>query len=233
LFLPYTPSSDNDVLQIHRDAARKALVKYLGLLQHTGIDHASLTYLCPAPSLPLPSPLKLLFIAMTRIPSTLIHPLGVLFAPVYAIHVPGYILGSVTSRLLPKEREYEAVAQFKVIFGGLGAGLGYAVTVRGLIYSLRQLGAGAWRIPLSTTSFGFASRYLTSALTWLHRSGAVNLFVALGRSLVVPHNSGLTAHLKSSASTIIIGYVAMWSVIRWHNALVDGQLTLHIHLVRF
>ncbi|KAG6884756.1 hypothetical protein C0993_008495, partial [Termitomyces sp. T159_Od127] len=101
------------------DAAKTALVTYYSLLYYTGISHSSLTSLLPIN--PRPPFIRLIRSAM-HVPLAFFS--FVVFLPPMLLHVPAYIIGNLAARLLANPGGIESEAQFKVIFGGFGLGIG-------------------------------------------------------------------------------------------------------------
>ncbi|KAK7033112.1 glycoside hydrolase family 5 protein [Favolaschia claudopus] len=115
----FSPSEDPELT-----TTKRALTKYLSLLQHTRITHAQLRDLKPH-SKPSGSTFVFRFIALAL--RTLLNPSFLLFIPPFIAHIPAYLFAWLGSRLAPPGEE-ESPAQFKVILGGFGAGLGAGIS---------------------------------------------------------------------------------------------------------
>lgn len=121
LFFPASSEEDEELISLKR-----ALTKYFSLLHYTNISHAHLAYLVPDPTT-LPTRL---FISrfMFTVLRTLLNPSFLLFIPPFIAHIPAYLFAGLGSKYLAPPGEEESQAQFKVILGGLGAGLGAGVS---------------------------------------------------------------------------------------------------------
>ncbi|KAJ6513275.1 hypothetical protein C8R45DRAFT_963074 [Mycena sanguinolenta] len=105
-------------------SVKGALTKYFSLLQYSNITHAQLNQLQPHGKPPSRLfALRFIFIAL----STLLNPSFLLFIPPLIAHVPAYLFARLGSALAPPGEE-ESQAQFKIILGGFGAGLGAGIS---------------------------------------------------------------------------------------------------------
>ncbi|KAJ7158776.1 glycerol-3-phosphate-1-acyltransferase [Mycena filopes] len=117
LFTPSSPEQDSELVNVKR-----ALTKYFSLLHYTNLTHAEVDQLIhgygsfPAQSFIV----RFVFIALR----TLLNPSFLLFIPAFISHLPAYLLAGLGSKYLAPPGEEESQAQFKVILGGIGAGLG-------------------------------------------------------------------------------------------------------------
>ncbi|KAJ7637743.1 hypothetical protein DFH06DRAFT_1219107 [Mycena polygramma] len=113
----FSPSEDPELVSVKR-----ALTKYFALLHYTNITHAELEQLIKGydttPSLSFI--FRFIFIAFR----TLLNPSFLLFIPPFIAHIPAYLFAGLGSKYLAPAGEEESQAQFKVILGGIGAGLG-------------------------------------------------------------------------------------------------------------
>lgn len=148
-------------------------------------------------------------------------------APVHLVYAPAYILGSFSASILAGKEE-EAVAQYKVIFGGLGC----------VVCSL-MAGWRYWQ--------AFASRFLSNTslkILFIRIADEANGFVIRTTSNMPPRFqisfSGLVdsckSILKKAVDLItqdrsingrilnIIGTMAfVWIITRWHLSIIDGS----------
>ncbi|KAJ7603789.1 glycerol-3-phosphate O-acyltransferase [Mycena polygramma] len=112
----FSPSEDPELVSVKR-----ALTKYFALLHYTNITHAELEQLIKGydttPSLSFI--FRFIFIAFR----TLLNPSFLLFIPPFIAHIPAYLFAGLGSKYLAPAGEEES-QQFKVILGGIGAGLG-------------------------------------------------------------------------------------------------------------
>ncbi len=100
---------------------KNSLLEYHALLNHASLSHAELCVISYTPEAPIPA----FYSVVASIPLAAHRALVYFpfFAPALLAHVPAYILGSISARqFAPKY--VEARAQFKVIFGGMGIGVG-------------------------------------------------------------------------------------------------------------
>ncbi|KAJ7274413.1 hypothetical protein B0H12DRAFT_1088579 [Mycena haematopus] len=101
-------------------SVKRTLTKYFSLLQYSNITHAQLHQLKEHGKHPSPFfAFRFIFIVL----STLLNPSFLLFIPTFIAHIPAYLFARLGSTLAPPGEE-ESQAQFKIILGGLGAGLG-------------------------------------------------------------------------------------------------------------
>lgn len=118
LFSPSSSSEDAELASVKR-----ALTKYFSLLHYTNITNAHLAFLVPD-STTLPSRSFILRRFIFTLLRTLLNPSFLLFIPPFVAHIPAYLFAGLGSKYLAPPGEEESQAQFKVILGGLGAGLG-------------------------------------------------------------------------------------------------------------
>ncbi|KAJ7127013.1 hypothetical protein C8R44DRAFT_780182 [Mycena epipterygia] len=118
LFSPSSSSEDAELTSVKR-----ALTKYFSLLHYTNITNAHLAFLVPD-STTFPSRIFILRRFIFTLLRTLLNPSFLLFIPPFIAHIPAYLFAGLGSKYLAPPGEEESQAQFKVILGGLGAGLG-------------------------------------------------------------------------------------------------------------
>lgn len=108
--------------------ARTALLRYYSLLHYSTISHAHLTALLPNLRQPsLPTRVRATSLALRQLLATVLHPRFLVFLPPLLAHIPAYALAGLAKRTLASPREEETHAEFKAIFGMIGAGATYAV----------------------------------------------------------------------------------------------------------
>ncbi|KAJ7494712.1 hypothetical protein B0H11DRAFT_2003083 [Mycena galericulata] len=101
---------------------KRALIKYFSLLHYTHISNAHLAFLVPDCAT-LPTRLFIFRFVFTVL-RTVLNPSFLLFIPPFIAHIPAYLFAGLGSKYLAPPGEEESQAQFKVILGGLGTGLG-------------------------------------------------------------------------------------------------------------
>ncbi|KAJ7475828.1 glycerol-3-phosphate-1-acyltransferase [Mycena latifolia] len=121
LFSPSPSSEDAELVSVKR-----ALTKYFSLLHYTNITNAHLDFLLPDYTT-LPTRLFVLKFMLTVF-RTLLNPSFLLFIPPFIAHIPAYFFAALGSKYLAPAGEEESQAQFKVILGGLGTGLGVGLS---------------------------------------------------------------------------------------------------------
>lgn len=99
-----------------------ALTKYFSLLHYTNITHTEVEQLLKGYNT-LPSRFFIFRFILLAL-RTLLNPSFLLFIPSFITHIPAYLFAGLGSKYLAPAGEEESQAQFKVILGGIGAGLG-------------------------------------------------------------------------------------------------------------
>ncbi|KAI9063659.1 glycerol-3-phosphate-1-acyltransferase [Trametes sanguinea] len=117
------------------EKARHSLLKYHSLLSYANISHSSLWGILPDHSV-RPSRSRAMGIFVRQLLTMALHPRFVLFLPTFILHLPGYATALLARRLLTKEGEEEAHAQFKAVFGGLGVTAVYVGVTRLIVRRL-------------------------------------------------------------------------------------------------
>ncbi|KAJ7773248.1 glycerol-3-phosphate-1-acyltransferase [Mycena metata] len=118
----FSPSSEDAELV----SVKRALTKYFSLLHYTNLTHAEVDQLIHGyGSFPAQSFIFRFLLITLR---TLLHPSFLLFIPAFITHIPAYLFAGLGSKYLAPPGEEESQAQFKVILGGIGAGLGAGVS---------------------------------------------------------------------------------------------------------
>jgi glycerol-3-phosphate O-acyltransferase/dihydroxyacetone phosphate acyltransferase len=117
LFSPSASSEDTELVMV-----KLALTKYFSLLHYTNITHAEVEQLLKGNST-LPSRFFIFRFILLAL-RTLLNPSFLLFIPSFIAHIPAYLFAGLGSKYLAPAGEEESQAQFKVILGGIGAGLG-------------------------------------------------------------------------------------------------------------
>jgi len=146
----FSPSEDPELA-----STKRALTKYFSLLQYSNITHEQLHQLNPSGKSAGPSFIfRFIFIAFR----TLLNPSFLFFIPPFIAHIPAYLFAGLGSRLAPSGEE-ESQAQFKVILGGFGAGLGAGISS----YWITKL-AKAFDTPLLKQT-GLRSKFFLWAFT--------------------------------------------------------------------
>ncbi|KAJ7104178.1 glycerol-3-phosphate-1-acyltransferase [Mycena belliarum] len=151
LFSPSVFSENAEITSV-----KCALTKYFSLLQYAKITNAHLAFLLPDTA-KLPSRL-FVFHFLFAVLRTLLNPSFLLFIPPFIAHIPAYLLAGLGSKYLAPAGEEESQAQFKVILGGLGTGIGaglssYWVTRLASVSNSRLLNGGGARSKLFLWSF--------------------------------------------------------------------------------
>lgn len=183
--------------------ARKALLGYSSLLHYSNISHAPLTALLPNLRQPSPpSPIRATSLALCQLLATVLHLRFLAFLPPFLVHLPAYALAGLAKRTLASPREEETHAQFKAIFGMIGAGATYGVLGGVLARVVDQLPILETLHKAVTQSHGIAR----AALELVERLGA--------------RNDGVW-----SAGLVLMGSVFVTAKVlsKWHNALVGGK----------
>ncbi|KAF7330553.1 Glycoside hydrolase family 5 protein [Mycena venus] len=134
----FSSSEDSELVSMKR-----ALTKYFSLLQYSNITHAQLYELNDNGRIPSAAFIFQFILIALR---TLLHPSFLLFIPPFIAHIPAYLFAGLGSRLAPPGEE-ESQAQFKVILGGFGAGVGAGMSS----YWITKLGKASDIIPLNLT----------------------------------------------------------------------------------
>ncbi|KAJ6531772.1 hypothetical protein B0H19DRAFT_455598 [Mycena capillaripes] len=139
----FSPSSSFEDPELAN--VKRALTKYFSLLHYTDLTHAQLEQLVKsydtAPSLSFI--FRFILIAL----HTLLNPSFLLFIPPFISHIPAYLFAALGSKYLAPPGEEESQAQFKVVLGGVGAGLGagmssYWITRLAKAFDVRLGGIG-------------------------------------------------------------------------------------------
>lgn len=203
IFSQPNPSHPESLLHL-----RKSLIRYFALLYYCKMTHSSLASTYP-PDQKAPTTPKALFVALTQLTASILHPRFIFFLPPLLAHIPAYLTGSLASRFLATRGEEEGQAQFKAIFGGLGLGLGYSSVAYGFIKALVNLGNGS-----STRSL--LSRFAESSQGRFNRLFPV--LIRLGSLL-----RGNAGNLKQLLGIVTVSYGTAWALFRWHNLLVGGK----------
>ncbi len=188
--------------------ARQALLKYHSLLHHANISHASLNALLPDINAH-PSPPRALTIVLRQLLASVLHPRFVLFLPALVLHTPAYAVGLLGGWLLGKAEEEETWAQFKAVFGGLGAAGAYAMVTRAIVRGL------------VADSLGPLARYQK----WVPRlllPGLQSLRTA-GRWFFTG-NEGIEGNTKAAIGVLSVFYVTSFMLSRWHDYWVGCKL---------
>jgi glycerol-3-phosphate O-acyltransferase / dihydroxyacetone phosphate acyltransferase len=205
--------------------AKACLIKYSALLHYTGIDHPSLATLYPPPTLasttskpdPLPSTKVAFLVFLTQLLTTTLHPRAIFFLPPLLVHIPAYVLGRLSVRLLATPGEEEGEAQFKAVFGGLGMGLSYTGVSLGLMTWLAKSSKGIVnpRDPVAGIVRG-ALNY--PRVVWvLDKVGP----------LTTGGDKGMAGLLKCVLCLIGLTYGTASILSRWHRMLVVGELPVY------
>lgn len=132
--------------------------------------------------------------------TTVLHPRFVLFLPTFILHLPGYATALLAHRLLAKTDEEETHAQFKAVFGGLGATAVYVgvtrLVVRRLVANtpgvLANLKAPAFLVPAASSVW--------AAGRWLFAGG-----------------SDLSGRARAALGVFGIFYATSFILSHWHN----------------
>jgi glycerol-3-phosphate O-acyltransferase/dihydroxyacetone phosphate acyltransferase len=215
----FSPSSSTREWPQSQPQAKASLIKYAGFLHYTGINHSSLAALYPttpkSAPVSLPSTKTAFFVFLTQLFTTLLHPRAILFLPPLLAHIPAYLLGRLSVRLLATRGEEEGVAQFKAVFGGLGMGLSYTGISLGLLTWLSRLTEGT----LGLRSPGVPR---ISQDTLQKSSDIASTIDKIGQ-LSLSVGSGLANVLKWVLCVVGLAYGTGSVLSRWHNALVVGE----------
>jgi glycerol-3-phosphate O-acyltransferase / dihydroxyacetone phosphate acyltransferase len=205
---------------------RACLIKYLGYLHYTGINHSSLVALYPtttphptskSAAAPLPSAKVAFLVFIVQLLTTVLHPRAIFFLPPFLVHIPAYVLARLSVRFIATPGEEEGEAQFKTVFGGLGKGLGYAGTSVGLLMWLERLRE-------KTGTLGSWSQSVTSiARDTLNSPGIVGALGKMGLSSFKGYGGGFAGVLKWMVSVVGVTYGTGSIFSRWHNALFLGE----------
>lgn len=139
---------------------KQALAKYFALAHYTSITNAHLEFLVPNPHT-LPSRLFFFRFAFTLL-RTVLNPSFLLFIPPFIAHIPGYLFSGLGSKYLAPPGEEESKAQFKVILGGLGIGLGTGMSA----YWLTRL-AVSLNTPLANGGGIRSQLFLWASIAWI------------------------------------------------------------------
>lgn len=200
---------------------KQALLKYYSLLHYTGLDHTTLLSILPSPSLgtderapllPANTPGTSLLTARSALRIfvcnalvTFLYPRFILFLPPFVVHIPVYVMGKLAARFLATPGEEEGIAQYKIIVGGVGRGLGLGAAGFGAARFLRYLAC-------SSVKPSHLLQRIPDVVAGITRAGQ---WVFCG--------SGWTGKVKEVLGTITTAYVVGWALVRWHNALVRGN----------
>ncbi|KAH9923533.1 uncharacterized protein B0H18DRAFT_1120386 [Fomitopsis serialis] len=177
--------------------ARRSLLNYYSLLHYSNISHAHLSALLPSPHHALPTCPRTISLLVRQCFNTALHPRLLLFFPPFLLHLPAYALAGIAERALASPRNEETHAQYKAIFGMVGAGAVYGVL--GCLLA-RMVG----RLPILEAMAGQAVLEVVQRVgVWLVRHGGV-----VRDGLVLVGSVYVTAKVLS----------------RWHNALVGANL---------
>ncbi|PCH38936.1 acyltransferase [Wolfiporia cocos MD-104 SS10] len=184
-------------------SAKRALLKYYSLLYYTSISHPSLTAILPDPlNFEPPTIGQAVMSVVRQIAITLLHPRFLVFFPPFVLHVPAYILAASANRFLATAHEEETHAQFKAIFGGIGAGTMYALAGRAI------------------ARFLLSSKILGKLKEMAHTTAKFDILLPLSHSM-----TSIPSSIKSSlaVASLICGTVVLMS--KWHNLLIHSNLT--------
>ncbi|KZT70639.1 hypothetical protein DAEQUDRAFT_179796 [Daedalea quercina L-15889] len=187
--------------------ARKSLLTYHSLLHYSNISHAHLTALLPnLRQASLPRRRTAVSLVFRQLLLTVLHPRFLLFLPPLLLHIPAYALAAAAKRGLASQREEETHAQYKAIFGMLGAGAVY-----GILGSLLARVVG--RLPILATLSKAVARSdggLQVALKLVEHAGV----------WLAKNGGGLRD------CVVLIGSVYMTAKVlsRWHNILVGANM---------
>ncbi|KZT25959.1 acyltransferase [Neolentinus lepideus HHB14362 ss-1] len=203
----------------------QTLLKYYSLLHYTGLSHPTLSSILPndalpvrvtdervslltnnAPSISSVSAWRALRIFATNFVVTLLHPRFVFFIPPLVVHTPAYIMGNLAARFLATKGEEEGIAQYKVIVGGVGRGLGLGAAGISVSRFLRQL--------------MHCSRHTSVPLCLKGLEGVVRSLGQVAQCMFC--GSGWTGKVKEVAGVVGTMYLVGWALVNWHNALVGG-----------
>ncbi|CDO70086.1 hypothetical protein BN946_scf184806.g13 [Trametes cinnabarina] len=117
------------------EKAKHSLLKYHSLLFYAGISHGALCRILHDHSL-RPNRTRAVGVFVRQVLTTVLHPRFTLFLPTFLVHIPQYAASALAHRLLARADEEEAHAQFKAVFGGLGATAAYAGITRFIVRRL-------------------------------------------------------------------------------------------------
>ncbi|TFK50350.1 hypothetical protein OE88DRAFT_1808699 [Heliocybe sulcata] len=210
-FVPVSQRITNALASSPNPHLNQAVLKYYSLLRYIGLSHSTLSSLLPsaylsperAPLLPSASTLSVtraLRIFVSQILITVLHPRFMLFVPPLMVHIPAYVLGNLAARLLATKGEEEGIAQYKVIVGGLGRGIGLGAAGAGVARFLKRL-----------------------ACTGTVSSSPSRLDLVRRASKWMLCGSGWMGRAKEVVGVAGVVYLVGWALVRWHNALVDGN----------
>ena len=210
---------------IPQPSLKACLVKYLAYLHYTGINHSSLAALYPTPTVhypsiskpaavSLPSAKTAFIVFLAQLFTTLFHPRAIFFLPPFLVHIPAYVFARLSVRLLATPGEEEGEAQFKVIFGGLGKGLGCIGASLGLFKWLEH-----WR--WGTDTLGSRNHNVTGSAqdTFANPAGPPS---RIGQLSFGP-DKGVASVLKWVLCMVGVTYGTASLLSRWHDALVLGE----------
>jgi glycerol-3-phosphate O-acyltransferase/dihydroxyacetone phosphate acyltransferase len=189
---------------------RDSLIKYFSLLHHTSLTHSSLssavpTSLSASTTSNLSSP-TLHKIFIRTLCQTVLHPYTLLSLPALITHIPAYILASLSVKVLATPDEEEGPAQFKSIFGGLGAGIGCGT----LGWSIQR-----W---LSQGAIGHLLGNLLKSHRFIAGDGILRCLDSLRTVL-----EGDDGWLKKWTVKLGLIYSVGWAMVRWHNLVIKGN----------
>ncbi|KAI0049368.1 hypothetical protein FA95DRAFT_1557028 [Auriscalpium vulgare] len=194
----YGPNVDSDSLS----RTRATLLRYAGLLHYSGLRHCGLASLSRTTTKS-----QALVSASYHTLTAVSHPQFPLFFPVFVLHAPGYLLGLLAARVFGNPKLPETLAQFKVIFGGVGFGISYSICGHALTRWTMRLGSIA-SIPVA----GIPA--VDEVLRALARVG-----------YLVQGGDGMWGRLRGGFSMAVILWLMTNALAKWHQILVKSNYT--------
>lgn len=191
---------------LSRSRARSALLTYYSLLHYSNISHAHLTALLRTPRQPYPpSRAHAVSLVLRQLLAMMLHPRFIAFLPPCLVHIPTYALAGLAKRALASPREEETHAQYKAIFGMVGAGATYGALGALLARTMDHLPILEKIRKATADSDG-------SLKVVLEIVGRLGSWIAL--------NGGVWRD-----GVVLVGciYVTAKVLSKWHNALVGGK----------
>ncbi|CCL99506.1 uncharacterized protein FIBRA_01524 [Fibroporia radiculosa] len=187
---------------------KRALLTYYSFLHYAAISHDSLS--ASLPTLyhnEIPSRVQATANVARQLSIAVFHPRLLIFLPALVLHLPAYLLGNLGKRLLANRHEEETHAQYKAIFGGLGAGVMYAL-VGGKV--AQTLASPTLLDRLKQAAFG--GRGLEAAVMDLLHRGASWL-----------SGKGPLNRVAYGAFLLVVVYGTACFLAKWHNTMVGSN----------
>ncbi|KZT03700.1 acyltransferase [Laetiporus sulphureus 93-53] len=179
---------------------KRTLLRYYSFLNFTSLSHSSLSAVLPDSLSPrAPSTGEALLTFSRELAGTFLRFRFLLFLPVFLVHIPAYLLAHLGMRVLSSPYEEETHAQFKAVFGMIGAGISYGVAGSLLVRVLQ-------RLPMSV-AFSNESNGIKDPVAQVLRRAAVWLLCPGGP-------------LKSGIQSLVSICGVAWLLSKWHNRLV-------------